>query len=43
MKESLTGHVLSVENPEDISTKVVPGGEKRKQLIGKVLHELYKQ
>ena len=43
IKESLTGHVKSVENPEDICTKVVPGGAKRKQLIGKVLHDLYEQ
>ena len=43
MKESLTGHVPSVDNPEEICTKVVPGGAKRKHLIGKVLQELYKQ
>ena len=43
MEESLTGHVSSVDNPEEICTKVVPGGEKRKHLIGKVLHDLYKQ
>ena len=39
-KESLTGHVPSVDNPKDICTKVVPGGAKRKHLIGKVLHYL---
>ena len=43
MKESLTGHVPSVDNPADICTKVVPGGAKRKHLIGKVLHDLYEQ
>ena len=43
MKESLTGHVPSVDNPTDICTKVVPGGANQKQLIGKVLHDLYEQ
>ena len=43
MKESLTGHVPSVENPADIFTKVVPGGSKQKHLIGRMLHELYEQ
>ena len=42
-KESLTGHVPSVYNPADICKKVVPCGEKRKHLIGKVLHDLYEQ
>ena len=42
-KESMTGHVPSVEYPADICAKVVPGGEKRKHLIGKVLHGLYEQ
>ena len=40
MKESLMGHVPSVENLLDICTKVVPGGAKRKHLIGEVLHDL---
>ena len=43
MKESLTGHVPSVENIAEICTKVVPGGAKWKHLIGKMLHDLYKQ
>ena len=43
MKESLTVHVPSVDNPADICTKVVPGGAKWKHLIGKVLHDLYEQ
>ena len=34
MRESLTGHVLSVDNPEDIFTKVVPVGGQFKHLIG---------
>ena len=43
IKESLTGHVPSVDNPAETCAKVVPGGEKRKHLIGKVLHKLYNQ
>ena len=43
MKESLTGHVPSVDNPAEICTKVVPCGSKWKHLIGKVLHDLYEQ
>ena len=42
MKESLTGHVPSVDNPADICMKVVPGGANRKHLICKALHDLYK-
>ena len=41
MKESLTGHVPSVDNLADIRTNVVPGGEKRKHFIGTVSHDLY--
>ena len=40
MKESMTGHVPSVNSPADICTKVVTGGEKRNHLISKVLHDL---
>ena len=43
MKESVMGHVPSVDNPADICAKVVPGGAKWKHLIGKVLHDLYEQ
>ena len=43
MKESLMGHVPSVDNPLDICTKVVTCGAKRKNLIGKVLNDLYEQ
>ena len=43
MKESLTGHAPSLENPADIFTKAFPGVSKRNHLIGKVLHDLYKQ
>jgi hypothetical protein len=40
MGESLIGHVPSVENPADICTKVVPGGQKRNHLIRLLLHDL---
>ena len=43
IKESLMEHMPSLNNPEDICTKVVPGGVKWKHLIGKVLHYLYYQ
>ena len=43
MKEILAGHVPSVNNPAEIYTKFVPGGAKQKNLIGKLLHQLYKQ
>ena len=43
MKESLTGHVPSVDNSKDICTKVVPGGAKPNHLMCKVLHDLYEQ
>jgi hypothetical protein len=34
------GHVASVNNPADICTKAVPGGQKRDHLIGLLLHDL---
>jgi hypothetical protein len=40
MGEALIGHVPSVENPADICTKVVPGGQKRNHLIRLLLHDL---
>jgi hypothetical protein len=40
MGESIIGHVPSVENPADICTKVVPGGQKRNHLIRLNLHDL---
>ena len=43
MKEILTGNVPSVDNPADICTKFVPGGATREKLIGRLLHDLYKQ
>jgi hypothetical protein len=40
MGESTIGHVPSVENPADICTKVVPGGQKRNHLIHLLMHDL---
>jgi hypothetical protein len=40
MRESIIGHVPSVENPADICTNVVPGGQKRNHLIHLLLHYL---
>jgi hypothetical protein len=40
MVESIIGHVPHVENPADIRTKVVPGGQKRNHLIRLLLHDL---
>jgi hypothetical protein len=38
--ESIIGHVPSVDNPADICTKVVTGGQKRNHLIHLLLHYL---
>jgi hypothetical protein len=40
MGESISGHVPFVENPSDICTKVVPGGQKRNHLISLILYDL---
>jgi hypothetical protein len=40
MGESIIGHVPSVDNPADICTQVVPGGQKRHHLIHLLLHDL---
>jgi hypothetical protein len=40
MGESIIGHVPSVDNPTDICTKVLPGGQKRYHLIRLLLHDL---
>jgi hypothetical protein len=40
MGESIIGHVPSVDNPADICTKVVPGGQKWNHLIRLLLHDL---
>jgi hypothetical protein len=40
MGESIIGHVPSIDNPADICTKVVSGGQKRNHLIHLLLHDL---
>jgi hypothetical protein len=40
MGESIIGHIPSMNNPDDICTKAVPGGQKRDHLIGLLLHEI---
>jgi hypothetical protein len=40
MGESIIGHIPSVNNPADICTKAVPGGQKRDHLIGFLLHDI---
>jgi hypothetical protein len=40
MGESSIGHVPSLDNPVDIFTKVVPGGQHRNHLIRLLLHDL---
>ena len=39
MGECMTGHVSTHLNPADIGTKVLPGGQKRNNLIGMVLYD----
>jgi hypothetical protein len=41
MGESIIGHVLSVDNPADICTKDVPGGQQWNHLICLLMHDLY--
>ena len=41
MRESLTGHVPSKENPADVATKIIPSGQLREHLVGKLLHDLH--
>jgi hypothetical protein len=40
MGESIIGHVTSVDNPADICTKIVPGGQEGNHLICLLLHDL---
>ena len=39
--ESLTGHIKSTENPADIATKIMANGQKRRNLVNKLLYDLY--
>jgi hypothetical protein len=40
MGESIIGHIPYVNNPAEICTKAVPGGQKRDHLIGLLLHDI---
>ena len=40
MNEMLTAHIHSVDNPADIGTTIIPGGEKRNHLVRKLLYDL---
>jgi len=40
MGGSLTGHIATHENPADVATKGLPGGQKRDYLCGKVIYDL---
>ena len=40
MGESLTGHVVTSKNRADICTKVLPGGQKRENSVGMILHDV---
>ena len=40
MGESLTTHVPMADNPADLATKLIPGSQKRNQLVGMLLHDI---
>jgi hypothetical protein len=40
MGECLTGHVSTHDNPADICTKLIPGGQKRDHLVGLILYDI---
>jgi hypothetical protein len=40
MGECLTGHVSTQDNPADICTKIIPGGQKRDHLVGLILYDI---
>ena len=40
MGESIVAHVPTAENPADLCTKVMPGGQKRDNLIGMILWDI---
>jgi hypothetical protein len=41
MGESLTSHISSKENPADLATKIIPGGQKCNYLVSKILYDIY--
>ena len=40
MGECITAHVSTHDNPADICTKIMPGGQKRDHLVGLILYDL---
>jgi hypothetical protein len=40
MGESLTGHCDTNDNRADLATKIIPAGQKRNHLVGKLLYDL---
>jgi hypothetical protein len=40
MGECLTGHVSTNDNPADLCTKLIPGGQKRDHLAGLILYDI---
>jgi hypothetical protein len=38
MGESLTAHVRSEDNPADLCTKIIPGGQKRSRLVSMIMY-----
>ena len=40
MGESLTGHIPTSENCADLATNIIPGGQKRDHLMGKLLFDI---
>ena len=40
MGECLVGHVSINDNPADICTKIIPGGQKRDHLVGLILYKI---
>ena len=40
MDEMLTAHIPSVDNPADLGTKVITGGQKRDHLVSKLLYDI---
>jgi hypothetical protein len=43
MGEAKTGHIVTNENPADIATKILYGGQKRDYLVGKLLKDIRDQ
>jgi hypothetical protein len=41
MGKSLTGHISSQENPADLATKLMSGGQKRNYLVSKILYDIH--